>query len=48
MKYAILETNHIPNLSFARPEQNKNQENYYTSFAGDVIALSMCNKPLNL
>ena len=23
MKYAVLETNHTPTLSFARPEQNK-------------------------
>ena len=48
MKYAYLETNHTPHLSFAHPEQNKNQENYYTTFASDAIALSMYNKPLNL
>ena len=23
MKYAVLETNHTPHLSFARPEQNR-------------------------
>jgi len=47
MQYSRLIT--PPHLSFAHPEQNKkNYGNYYTTFAGDAIALSMCNKPLNL
>ena len=37
-----------PTYLFARPEQNKKLKNYYTTFAGDTIALSVCNKPLNL
>ena len=48
MKYAVLETNHTPTLIFSSFRAKQKQENYYTTFAGDAIALSMCNKPLSL
>ena len=48
-KYAVLVTNHTPTLIFLLvPSKTKNYRYYYTTFAGDAIALSMCNKPLNL
>jgi len=43
-----------PYLAFARPrakikeKERKILTNYYTTFVGDTIALSTCNKPLNL
>ena len=49
-----MNTNHTPIPSFCsssskiRKEENLNKRCYYTTFAGDVIALSMYNKPLNL
>ena len=42
MKYAYLETNYTPTLIFCLSRAKKtNQENYYTTFAGDAIALSV-------
>ena len=54
VKYAILSTNHTPTLILLLvPSKTKKKKNYttnfiYPTFAGDAIALSMCNKPLNL
>ena len=55
VKYAILCTNHTPTLILLLvPSKTKKRKRktklqvYYTTFAGDAIALSMCNKPLNL
>ena len=55
VKYAILDTNHTPTLILLlvpsktkKRKENLNYQFYYTTFAGDAIALSMCNKPLNL
>ena len=33
MKYAVLETNHTPHLSFAHPEQNKKTKEIITSIS---------------
>ena len=52
VKYAHLCTNHTPTLILLLvPSKTKKKSKlpiYYTTFAGDAIALSMCNKPLNL
>ena len=53
VKYAILCTNHTPTLILLLvPSKTKKRKTilpvYYTTFAGDAIALSVCNKPLNL
>ena len=55
VKYAILDTNHTPTLILLLvPSKNKEKKRksklpvYYTTFAGNAIALSVCNKPLNL
>ena len=55
VKYALLCINHIPTLILLLvPSKTKKKKRktilpiYYTTFAGDAIALSMCNKPLNL
>ena len=53
VKYAKLNTNHTPTLILLLvPSKTKKRKTilpiYYTTFAGDAIALSVCNKPLNL
>jgi len=55
VKYAILCNNHTPTLILLLvPSKTKKRKEklsyqfYYTTFAGDAIALSVCNKPLNL
>ena len=55
VKYTILCTNHTPTLILLlvpsktkKRKENPNYQFYYTTFAGDAIALSTCNKPLNL
>ena len=53
IKYAHLDTNHTPTLILLLvPSKTKKRKTilpcYYTTFAGDVIALSVCNKTLNL
>ena len=52
VKYAKLNINHTPTLILLLvPSKTKRKTIlpiYYTTFAGDAIALSVCNKPLNL
>ena len=53
VKYAKLNHNHTPILILLLVPSKTRKEKlyykcYYTTFAGDAIALSMCNKPLNL
>ena len=53
VKYAILCINHTPTLILLLvPSKTKKRKTilpiYYTTFVGDTIALSTCNKPLNL
>jgi len=53
VKYAKLDNNHTPTLILLLVPSKTRKEKlyyqfYYTTFAGDAIALSVCNKPLNL
>ena len=53
VKYAKLNNNHTPTLILLLVPSKIRKEKlyyqfYYTTFAGDAIALSVCNKLLNL